>query len=128
VESPALGPAPTPVPGTLPAAGRVVGRVPSRVFSPVSIPVTDRAAPPPAQNARVTKRATVSYLPGLGVRRPGTQSLDDMPPAAGCAWVPGVLCTEPYRQVTAHSPTGMHGLKLAFEDAGLPAFAPHCRL
>jgi hypothetical protein len=27
-------------------------------------------------------------------------------------------------QVTAHSPTGMHGLKLAFGDAELPAFAP----
>jgi hypothetical protein len=32
-------------------------------------------------------KAPVSYLPGLGVRRPGTQSLDDMPPAACCAWV-----------------------------------------
>ncbi len=31
-------------------------------------------------------------------------------------------------KVTAHSPTGMHGLKLAFEDAGYPAAAPHCRL
>lgn len=31
-------------------------------------------------------------------------------------------------KVTAHSPTGMHGLKLAFEDAGYPAAAPHGRL
>ncbi|GLZ32972.1 hypothetical protein Lesp02_51600 [Lentzea sp. NBRC 105346] len=29
----------------------------------------------------------VSYNPGLGVRRPGTQALDDKPPAACCAWV-----------------------------------------
>jgi hypothetical protein len=31
-----------------------------------------------------------SYSLGLGARRPGTQSLDDKPPAACCAWVPGV--------------------------------------
>jgi hypothetical protein len=48
-------------------------------------------------NIRVTKRATVSYLPGLGVRRPGTQSLDDMPPAACCAWVLRCSRTESYR-------------------------------
>src|SRR3977135_3260629 len=33
----------------------------------------------------------------------------------------------PSDQVTAHSPTGMHGLKLAFGDAGLLT-APRCRL
>jgi hypothetical protein len=48
-------------------------------------------------NTRATKRATVSYLPGLGVRRPGTQSLDDMPPAACCAWVLRCSRTESYR-------------------------------
>ena len=51
----------------------------------------------PSANIRVTKRATVSYLPGLGVRRPGTQSLDDMPPAACCAWVLRCSRTELYR-------------------------------
>jgi len=30
-------------------------------------------------------------------------------------------------QVTAHSPTGMHGLKLAFGDAGFLTVAPRCR-
>src|SRR5262245_7428957 len=42
----------------------------------------------PARDTRVTKRATVSYLPGLGVRRPGTQSLTTCLPrlaARGCS-------------------------------------------
>jgi hypothetical protein len=44
---------------------------------------------------------------GLGVRRPGTQSLDDVPPAACSAWVPGCLPTESGRGgrcFPSHSP------------------------
>jgi len=44
-------------------------------------------APPASADALITKRALMSYLLGLGVRRPVTQALDDQPPAACCAWV-----------------------------------------
>ncbi len=42
----------------------------------------------------------VSYLRGLGARcptGPGTQTLDDKPPAARCAWVPGIRARSPGR-------------------------------
>jgi hypothetical protein len=55
-------------------------------------PSADGQRAPPA-SAKHLGRPSVqlwSYLHGLGVRRPGTQSLDDEPPAACCAWVPGV--------------------------------------
>lgn len=50
-----------------------------------------------ARTARVTKLQLVSYFRGLGVRRPDTQSLNDKPPAACPAWVPGVRARRSFR-------------------------------
>ena len=56
-------------------------------------------APPSARTAGVPSVQLVSYQLGLGARAPGehgTQTLDDKPPAACCAWAARRPCTEPW--------------------------------
>ena len=53
---------------------------------------------PPARAAGVPSVQLVSYPVGLGARIPrghDTQTLDDKPPAACCAWGARRPCTEP---------------------------------
>jgi hypothetical protein len=54
-------------------------------------------APPPARAIGVPSVQLVSYPTGLGARIPrehDTQTLDDKPPAACCAWGARRPCTE----------------------------------
>jgi hypothetical protein len=60
-------------------------------------------APPSARTTGVPSVQLVSYPSGLGARIPrghGTQTLDDKPPAACCAWAARRPYTEPYSGLT----------------------------